>query len=196
MDQWVKRIEAFLGIPKHEIGKIGQGRAKIGKAITVAMIQGLGRQIEKQEIQNLNNLFGTIIIDECHHIAAETYRKTISAMSPYYQYGLTATPFRKWNGGKQIFIHLGHIIADIAPEEIEKYKRARINIRDTALDIPFNSKTDTFETLSKILVHDSERNKLILKDISLELYKGKRVVIITERKEHIDTLNLYLKQSF
>ena len=46
------------------------------------------------------------------------------------------------------------------------------------------------------MVHDSTRNKLILDDIFVELKLGKKVVIITERKEHIDTLNQYLKQSY
>lgn len=46
------------------------------------------------------------------------------------------------------------------------------------------------------MVHDSARNKLILKDISVEMKLGKKVVIITERKEHIETLNQYLKQSY
>src|SRR5690606_10538378 len=60
----------------------------------------------------------------------------------------------------------------------------------------FNSRTDKFETLSKILVHDSARNKLILEDVKAEIDKGKKVVIITERKEHIDSLYQYLKQSY
>ncbi len=196
LEQWIERIQTFLGIPKNEIGKIGQGKAKVGKNVTVAMIQSLGKQFEKQGIKDLSTQFGTVIIDECHHIPAETFRKTIAKLSPYYQYGLTATPFRKGNGGKQIFIHLGEIIADIKPEEIKNYKRARINIRETTLDIPFNSKTDTFETLSKVLVHDSTRNNLILNDIRNELNKRKKAVIITERKEHIDALYQYLKQSF
>ncbi|WP_271781993.1 DEAD/DEAH box helicase [Aquimarina algiphila] len=196
LEQWIERIQAFFGIPKNEIGKIGQGKAKVGKTITVAMIQSLGKQLEKQEIEGLAKRFGIIIIDECHHVPAETFRKTISRLSTYYQYGLTATPFRKGSDGKQIFIHLGRIIADIKPEEIENYKRSRINIRETSLDIPFNSKTDTFETLSKVLVHDSTRNKLILSDVRNELNRRKKVVIITERKEHIDTLYQLLKQSF
>jgi superfamily II DNA or RNA helicase len=47
-----------------------------------------------------------------------------------------------------------------------------------------------------MLVHDSARNKLILKDVTTELKSGKRVIIITERKEHIDSLYQFLKQSF
>lgn len=195
LEQWVERIQAFLGIPKNEIGRVGQGNAKPGKVITVAMIQSLGRYLEKQEKEEFARSFGTIIIDECHHIPAETFRDTISKLSSYYQYGLTATPFRKGNDGKIIFTHLGEIIADIKPQEIEKYKRARVIVRETDLEVPFNPKTDTFEILSKVLVHDSARNKLILGDITAELNKGKKAVIITERKEHIDTLYQFLKQS-
>lgn len=196
LEQWMERIQAFLGIPKHEIGRIGQGKARPGKAITVAMIQSLGKYLEKQDNDKFVRSFGTIIVDECHHIPAETYRSTISQFYSYYQYGLTATPFRKGGDGKLIFIHMGEIIAEIKPHEIEEYKRARIIIRETALDVPFNPKTDPFEILSKILVHDSARNKLILNDISTELDKGRKAVIITERKEHIDTLYQFLKPSF
>lgn len=46
------------------------------------------------------------------------------------------------------------------------------------------------------MIHDSARNKLILEDLKTELDKGKKVVIITERKEHIDSLYQYLKQSY
>lgn len=196
LEQWVERIQAFLSISHGEIGRIGQGKVKPGKAITVAMIQSLGKYLDKQETDEFAQSFGTIIVDECHHIPAETFRNTISKLSSYYQYGLTATPFRKGNDGKIIFTHLGEIIADIKPQEIEEYKRARVIVKETALDVPFNPKTDTFETLSKVLVHDSARNKLILGDITAELNRGKKAIIITERKEHIDTLYQLLKQSF
>ena len=196
VEQWIERIETFLGIPKHEIGRIGQGKSKIGNKITIATIQSLSKELNKPESDSFTNSFGTVLVDECHHIPAKTYRDTIAKLPTYYLYGLTATPFRKYNVGKIIFFHLGEIIVEIKPTEISSYKQAKIIIRNTGLDIPFNSKTDQFETLSKILVHDSTRNKLILDDIFVELKLGKKVVIITERKEHIDTLNQYLKQSY
>jgi len=191
VEQWQERIQAFLGIPKHEIGIIGQGKVKIGKQITIATIQSLPKQIEQ-----LQNQFGTILVDECHHIPAETFRNTIEKLNTFYLYGLTATPFRKYNDDKLIFAFIGDVISEVTSNEIENFKHAQIIVRNTNLDVPFNSKTDNFETLSKILVHDSERNKLILNDIKNELSKGKRIAIITERKEHIDTLYLFLKQSY
>lgn len=195
LEQWTERIQTFLEIPKNEIGKIGQGKAKTGKQITVAMIQSLGKLIEKQS-EEFSHSFGTIIIDECHHIPADSFRNILSKLFPYYQYGLTATPFRKGNDGKLISIYLGETIAEIKSNEIEHYKRPRIVIRSTSLNVPFNPKTDTFETLSKILVHDSARNKLILHDVKTELSKGRKGIIITERKEHIDTLYQFLKQYY
>jgi superfamily II DNA or RNA helicase len=196
LEQWIERTEAFLGITKKEIGRIGAGKARPGEAVTIATFQSLGKYIDKQEKTEFIRSFGTIIIDECHHIPAETYRATISKFSPYYQYGLTATPFRKGNEGKIIFIHLSEVIAEIKEQEIEKYKKARIIIRNTSLDVPFNPKTDTFEILSKVLVHDLARNKIILDDVTAELNKGHKAVIITERRDHISTLYQFLKQSY
>jgi superfamily II DNA or RNA helicase len=195
-DQWMERIETFLGIPKNEIGKIGQGKTKIGKQITVAMIQSFSKEIEKPDGEKFLNAFGTIIVDECHHIPAETFRNTISKLQTFYLYGLTATPFRKYNDSKLIFIHLGEVIAEIKSDEISSAKRPKIIIRNTELNVPFNSKTDKFETISKILIHDSTRNKAIIEDVINELKSDKKVIIITERKEHIDSLYQYLKQSY
>ena len=191
LEQWQERVQAFLGIPKQEIGIIGQGKTKIGKQITIATIQSLQKQIEQ-----IQNQFGTILVDECHHIPAETFRNSIEKLNTFYLYGLTATPFRKYNDDKLIFAFLGEIISEITSNEIENFQHAQIIVRTTNLDVPFNSKTDNFETLSKILVHDSERNKLILNDIKNEIQKGKRIAIITERREHINTLYLFLKQSY
>jgi superfamily II DNA or RNA helicase len=196
VEQWVERIETFLGIPKREIGKLGQGKSAIGKKITIATIQSLSKDLLKAESKSILTAFGIVIVDECHHLPAEMFRTTIEKLQPFYLYGLTATPFRKHSDGKLIFTHLGDIISEIKSNEICESKQAKIIIRKTELDVPFNSKTDKFETLSKILIHDSARNKLILEDVFQELKSGKKVVIITERKEHIDTLYQYLKQSY
>jgi superfamily II DNA or RNA helicase len=194
-DQWMERIQTFLGIPKNEIGRIGQGKGKPGKRITIAMIQSLQKELAKGD-NNLNKAFGAIIIDECHHVPAETFRNTIGQLHTYYIYGLTATPFRKYNDGKLIFIHLGEIIAELKPQDVKTYKKARVIVRISELDVPFNSKTDRFETLSKVLVHDSARNHLIINDLTEVLNSGRKAVILTERKEHIETLNQYLKQKY
>ncbi len=105
-EQWIDRIETFFGIPKREIGKIGQGKMKIGKHITVALIQTLAKKLSNEnDTKKLAFSFGTIIIDECHHIPAKSFREVIHQLAPYYQYGLTATPFRRNNDEKLLFVY-------------------------------------------------------------------------------------------
>jgi superfamily II DNA or RNA helicase len=195
-DQWMERIESFLGIPKNDIGRIGQGKNKPGKHITVAMMQSMEKALESTDSPELINAFGTIIIDECHHVPAETYQRVIGKLNSFYMYGLTATPFRKYNDGKLIFIHLGEIIHEVKAPEVQNQTGTQIIIRDTDLFVPFNTKTDKFETLFRILAHDSSRNQLILNDVESQLSCGKKAVIITERKEHITSLQQYLKQHY
>jgi len=195
-DQWIERIESFLGIPKKDIGRIGSGKSKPGKYITVAMIQSMEKALESPENSNLFSAFGTIIIDECHHVPAESYQRVVLKLNSYYLYGLTATPFRKYNDGKLIFIYLGETIYEIKPTEVQNQQGTQVIVRDTELFVPFNIKTDQLETLFKILIHDSARNQLILNDVVTQLNTSKKVVILTERKEHIASLQQYLKQQY
>jgi superfamily II DNA or RNA helicase len=194
-DQWIERIQSFLGIPEHRIGKISDGRHSVGLEITVAMIQSLAT------IESANDLFkafGTVIVDECHHMPSTTFKDTIKNLYTYYLYGLTATPIRKNNDEKLIFINIGDIIHEVKfQQESSQYTKAiSINIRDTGLVIPFDIKTDKPETLYQILINDSARNQLIIDDISQEVTAGKRVLVLTERKAHIDTLYQYLKGKY
>lgn len=199
LDQWIERIQSFLGISKKDIGQISGSKKTIGKEITVAMMQSLIR-INDEEKEKLTNTFGTIIIDECHHIPAKTFRELITQFNPYYLYGLTATPKRKYNDEKLIYYYIGEILTTIDPnKQITKSKQKNdekhtiVEIHETSLRVPFDRKIDTFEVLSKILIYDSNRNTLITQDILRHVMKGTKIVVLTERKEHVEVLNLYLK---
>lgn len=194
-DQWIERIQSFLGIAAPFIGKIVQGQQKIGTHITVAMIQSIAGINASDDIFKS---FGTIIIDECHHVPAKTFRQVISRFHSYYLYGLTATPIRKNNDEKLIFIHIGDVIHEIKPptQNNAPVKKVSIIIRETELLVPFDYKTDKAEMLLQILIHDSSRNRLIIDDIISEVNTGKKVLVLTERKAHIQTLYQYLKTKF
>lgn len=194
-DQWTERIQTFMGIPKHLIGKIVSGEKKEGLLITVAMMQSL-------EVINENDpifqSFGTIIIDECHHIPAKTFRDTIKRFNSFFLYGLTATPFRKNKDEQLIFSFIGDVIHEIKSNSHEEgeHNNLSVKIRDTELYVPFDYKTDKFESISQILIHDTARNNLIINDVKKEVGAGRRGLILTERKSHIDTLCQFLKQQF
>ncbi len=193
-EQWVERIQSFLGIAKPFIGKIAPGKFKIGAQITVAMIQSLP---ECDSYGNEYNSFGTIIIDECHHVPAKTFRDVIKSFNSCFLYGLTATPVRKTNDEKLIFIHIGDVIHEIKlSDQANKINKFSVIIRESELVVPFDYKTDKPETLNQILIHDAERNRMIIEDIKLEANTGKKVLVLTERKAHIEVLYQYLKGKY
>lgn len=194
-DQWIERIQSFLKIPKREIGQIGNQKFTIGKEITLAMIQSLTRS---EEISKIANSFGTIIVDECHHIPAKSFREAIVNFNSFYLYGLTATPKRKNNDEKLIYVYIGNILynAEQKQEIKEGNIKAEINIRETNLFAPFDYKIDKYETISRILIHDTQRNSLIIEDIEKHVHRFKTILVLTERKAHVDILHLYLKDKF
>lgn len=193
-DQWIDRIQSFLSIPKQNIGQIGNQKNKIGKEITVAMIQSLARA----DLTELRNQFGMIIVDECHHIPAKTFREVITQLNCFYLYGLTATPTRKNNDEKLIYVYIGNIIYEMTQKQLldKQNSKVEINIRETHLSAPFDYKIDNYETISQILIYDTNRNNLILRDISENISRFNSILILTERKSHVDVLNLYLKGSY
>ncbi|MGC9344501.1 MAG: DEAD/DEAH box helicase [Bacteroidales bacterium] len=64
------------------------------------------------------------------------------------------------------------------------------------ITLPFDYKVDQYETISRILVHDTQRNSLILRDIEKSANRFKTILVLTERKAHVDILNLYLKEKY
>lgn len=193
LDQWIERIEAFLKIPKKEIGIVAGGKAKIGDKITVAMMQSISKGEIKSKIKDL---FSLIIVDECHHIPAKSFRKTITAFNPVYLYGLTATPKRKHNDERMIFAYIGEIIASVDVEHAHQQQQRKtmsIEVKNTDLYLPFDFRTDDINLLYRVLVHDTSRNIMIVTDLLKMVKKGLKVLVLTERIEHINILSIYLK---
>jgi hypothetical protein len=141
--------------------------------------------------------FGTIIVDECHHIPAKTFKDVIVRFYSYYLYGFTATPFRKNKDEHLIFLHIGDIIHETKVVSSQDVHRGGFSVvvRDTALFAPFNAQSDNFETLLHILIHDTARNEMIASDIRKEIAAGRKVLVLTERKAHVAILQQYLRGS-
>lgn len=99
-----------------------------------------------------------------------------------------------------IYYYIGEILTTIDPsrqlikiKQKSQEKQTIVETHETQLAVPFDRKIDTFEVLSKVLVYDSNRNTLITQDILKHVMTGKKIVVLTERKEHVEVLSLYLK---
>ena len=199
MDQWIERTQTFLGIARAHIGRIDGVKKVVGVKLTVAMMQSLARQ---DGLKDLQNRFGTIIVDECHHIPAKTFREVMAHLDARFCYGLTATPKRKHNDEKLIYLFIGDIIAELTEESTTpdkaNYRKSlaserTVAIHTTALEIPFSFTVDDYQLLARIVSFDQSRNRLVLNDIRQAVAVGKKTLVLSERKEHLEVLNMYLK---
>jgi len=193
LDQWVERAEQYLGIPKTKIGQFSSTKKKAGEKITVGLLQSLAR---KKDIGDLRDRFGTIIVDECHHIPAKTFRAVISGLNPKYLYGLTATPKRKFNDEHLIFVYIGEIIAEMelpTGKKQSKTKNFDIIVHKTGLSVPYDWRTDHFDLIAKTICYDTERNAMVASSILDQVGKKRTVLVLSERKEHLKILELHLR---
>lgn len=86
-NQWAKEVEKVFGITA---GIIGSGRFELDSPIVIGNTQSLYRNIDK-----IRKEFGTIILDEMHHVSSPTFSKILDTNYCRYKIGLSGTIERK-----------------------------------------------------------------------------------------------------
>ena len=85
--QWEKEVQKVFGV---KAGVIGSGRFEIDSPFVVGNVQTLYRNIDK-----IVKEFGTIILDEMHHVSSPTFTRIVDASRAKNKIGLTGTLQRK-----------------------------------------------------------------------------------------------------
>lgn len=93
LHQWQQMLARHAGAPLDMIGQIGDGKWD-ERRITVATVQTL-RKREEQLSQEWYDQFDLVILDECHHVTAETIQKLIQRFRARIRVGMSATPDRQ-----------------------------------------------------------------------------------------------------
>ena len=86
-NQWEKEVKKCFDL---QPGRIGSGDFDTSSPIVVGNIQSLYRKIDE-----IKHLFGTVILDEMHHVSSPTFTRIIDEMPSRYKIGLTGTLERK-----------------------------------------------------------------------------------------------------
>ncbi|HCS78940.1 TPA: hypothetical protein DIV55_04330 [Patescibacteria group bacterium] len=197
LQQWKKRIEEWFELKNKDIGIIGENKWQIGNKVTIASYQTLARR----GMNEVKNTFGLVIIDECHHVPASTFKKVIKQISAKYILGLTATAFRKDQLERLMTFYIGPIIkvTDEPTEQLENNKQnavpTKLITKKTTFQINGKSTTE-FTELANYLISNTARNQQIVTDVTSALNAGMKCLILTERIEHCQTfLELVRKEA-
>ena len=189
LDQWVARLRAFLDVDAVRIGVIRGGRKRPTGFIDVATIQSL---VRKGEVSDLVADYGHLVVDECHHLSAVSFEAVARAARAKYVLGLSATVTRKDGHHPIIFMQCGPIRyrVDAKKQAAARPFSHRVVIKKTAFR-PEHQKPDTsisIQDLYSLLACDEARNDMIFNDVLLALEAGRSPVVLTERKDHLQTI--------
>lgn len=187
LKQWQERLQAFLGVGQGVVGTIGGGKAKPTGKIDIAVMQSLSRQ---GEVNPLVENYGQVIVDECHHVGAVSFDAILKRSKAKYVRGLTATPIRRDGQQPIIFMQCGPIRYTAAkpvgaPHDLEVLPRSRF----TRIDLP----TDAgIQDVFRHLANDRARTEAIADEVRDALGQGRKVLVLTERTEHLDAIKAAL----
>lgn len=197
MDQWVARLEQFLGIPAKDIGRLGGGRRKLKGKIDIALIQSL---VRKGVVDDRVADYGHLIVDECHHLSAHSFELAARRAKVKYILGLSATIERKDGHEPIIFMQCGPVRHRVSAKDQAKARpwQHQVVVRPTEFRPQAEQEEDArmeFQALCKALTEDPVRNHMIVSDISCAYADGRHPLVLTERTEHLEELHNLLTKA-
>lgn len=210
-EQWRERAEQHLGI---DAGLIGDNTYE-DKHLTIALVQTLSlfnNKFTTSQTKKFYSKWGMVIVDECHHAAAPTWRTTLESFPAKYRFGVSATPDRE-NGMFDISeLVLGPIVHKTTKEELYENKTIMKPILKAvstdfkhvyfpthkSIDCEFKPECKGKykvhrNNYSKILTEickDRDRANLIVDNIINELNKNH--IVISKRINHLNLIKSLL----
>ena len=167
--QWEEEIEKCLGI---QCGIIGSGKFETDPVIVVANVQTLSKKITQ-----ISKMFGTIILDEMHHVSAPTFSGIIDKCSARYKIGLSGTLQRK--DGKHIIFN-DYFGFDVHQPKKENYIVPRVTIVKSDVRFPDSSKIPWAKRVNAV-AYDEGYQRIVAQLASVYAAKGHKVLVVSDR---------------
>lgn len=198
MDQWIERIQKY--IPNARVGRIKQKTVLVeDKDIVLASIQSVCmRDYEPNTFEG----FGMVIVDECHHIGAQVFSRSLPKVNFRYALGLSATVQRK-DGLTRVF---KWFIGDIVYRISSKH-----NITCNVLQTTYQPRGELVDAYGRelylangrvniarminVLGACDDRTNFILEILQKTLANEptRNVIVLSDRRTHLDTMKRSLK---
>ena len=170
-DQWIKEAQNLYNMP---IGIIGSGIFDIDHSIVVGNIQTLTKIIPE-----ISKEFGTVIVDECHHVTATTFTQFLDGMHARYKIGLSGTMIRK--DGKHILFQ-NFFGPKLYQPPLANTLTPSIQVIKTGIALAAG---EGWAKKMNILLYDPDYQQFIAQAARFELSKGHKVLIVADRVEFL-----------
>ncbi|MHB1307003.1 MAG: TOTE conflict system archaeo-eukaryotic primase domain-containing protein [Limisphaerales bacterium] len=190
LEQWVERLASFLDRDPKSIGRLGGGRKKLTGALDVALMQSLARNgVVDDRVAD----YGHLIVDECHHLSAQSFEQVARRAKARFVTGLSATVTRKDGHHPIVFMQCGPVRyrVDARQQAAARPFTHHVIVRPTGFRSVSPAEADPrleFQDLQEALCLDEPRNRLICEDVLDAVRGGRCPLVLTERTEHLRQL--------
>jgi superfamily II DNA or RNA helicase len=191
--QAIEEAVKHLGLAAEDIGILHGKKWKVGECLTVGMIPTMRRR----DLSELADQFGTVIIDEAHHVPSKTFLEVVNQFYPQYLFGLTATAYRRDKLDVVMFNTIGPKVAEIDHVELfeeEHLMLPTIKVQQTGWN-PENAQLMEYNDFMEAMVTAPARNQKIVRDIVKEAQRpGTTSIVLVERTKHAEVLTELIKK--
>ena len=175
--------ETFAKVwPEATLGEYTGSQKDMTQTVIFATVQSISKDLEKFSPTD----FDYLIVDECHHAAANTYQKIFTYFHPKFILGLTATPERSDGEDMlELFQNVAHkmdLKTAVERGVLVPIRCVRVKTNIDLTDVRINGiKYNSQDLESKLFI--PERNQLIV-DTYLKYVNGKKTVIFCASVDH------------
>ena len=213
LHQWRKEIARWLRLNIDDIGQIGDGKWNEGARITVATVQSIRSKVPDDE---WFEQWDAVILDECHHVTADTIQAIVGAFNAKYRFGVSATPDRKNDKFEFALNVLGEVFHQDDEEELRDagmLMRPTVRVVKTDFNHVYwndhhsdeedecsvpgcrlsgvrpHEHRNNYHAVKRALIEDKDRNNLVMNTLLGQIMAGDHHhLIVSDEIRHLDAL--------
>ncbi len=176
LKQWQDEIARFL--PDAKVGVIQAEKKQVTSEndIYVGMIQTV------MNMEEIPPIFGLVIIDEVHRIAAEHFSRTLFKVNSKFMLGMSATPVRKDGLTTVLNYHLGDIF--VRREADKDNRKSEVHF----ISWKGNYDSPHYSIRINKLCKDLNRTRFIAEKLHEQMTDERKALVVTDRRNHVNTL--------
>jgi superfamily II DNA or RNA helicase len=218
--QWQKKLVEHTGCRPEDVGQIGDGKWREAR-FTVATVQTLWRALKEGKLSLAwFKKWSVMILDECHHVTADTLMDLVSRFWARYRFGTSATPDSEDDLWEIVLNILGDVMYADAEEELRDagvimvptvyridtpfkfaYWGDHKSSRDGDCEVPGckketqHSHRNNYQALKSKLVRDPVRNGIVMSCVLSQVATGPHAhLIISNEVEHLKAMMATLER--
>jgi superfamily II DNA or RNA helicase len=167
--QWENEVKKVFGFTPDIIGS---GKFGIETPIVVGNIQTLYRRIK-----DVRQEFGTIILDEMHHVSSPTFSRIVDKSCARYKIGLTGTLLRK--DGKHV-VFRDYFGSNVLKPPKENFMVPKIDILKLPIRFMDGSSIPWANRVNELAYNPEYQNSIAM-TASAYAARGHKVLVVSDR---------------